>query len=392
MVPLADVFNHKAAVVHLGEGSALLTGAWLSALVPVCTPASHHLPSLLCSVFSGCRPCHLDTAGPLHPDCMMHLTADGGYELEPACLEGQGHGSQQGDSDSDSDESAPVAVHLSAVPAQAGSVQARPATGKQHPEGATQQAGSGGAQQHSRRAPSIEQRRGPGPRTRAHKRQREEPGPLQEVGSPAAAAAPLAEDAGSAAASQGGKKGCTAGRGHQEGRTSHGAAGNRAESCSSAEVSRQGESATAASEAHDGATHLAPGCAAVESQCASPQPAQQVASHQAATQPQQSRAAARRVHPMVLQEAPVLSGSSQDEDSSGDEAGARPQPEQRLVTRGAMLEVGPVTLSVGVDMVQQSCVLADQSASQRSDAGGACGLSATRHWWIPGHAALFCSS
>ena len=51
MVPLADIFNHKAAVVHLGEGSGLLTGVWLSALVPFCAPASHHLPSLRCSVF-----------------------------------------------------------------------------------------------------------------------------------------------------------------------------------------------------------------------------------------------------------------------------------------------------------------------------------------------------
>ena len=51
MVPLADIFNHKAAVVHLGEGSGLLTGLWLPALVPVCASASHHLPLLLCSVY-----------------------------------------------------------------------------------------------------------------------------------------------------------------------------------------------------------------------------------------------------------------------------------------------------------------------------------------------------
>ena len=283
---------------------------------------------------------------------MMHLTAagaDGGYELEPACLEGNGQG-QLGDSDSESDDSAPAAVRLSA--AQAGSEQASPATGRQHPDGATQQAGSGGAaaraQPHSHWAPTAGQPQGPGPRARAHKRQREQgPGPLQEAGSPAAAAAPPAEDAGSAAASQGAKKGRLAGRGHCEGRPSPGPAGNRADSCSSAEAGRQGDSTTAASEARDGATHLAPGCAAAESQCASPQPAQQVTSCQAATQTQQSRALARRVHPMVLQEAPVLSDSSQDEGSSGDEAGARRQPEQRLVTRGAMLEVGLVTLSGG---------------------------------------------
>lgn len=53
MVPLADIFNHKAAVVHLGEGSGLLTGVWRSALAPVCAPALHHLPSLLGSVFRG---------------------------------------------------------------------------------------------------------------------------------------------------------------------------------------------------------------------------------------------------------------------------------------------------------------------------------------------------
>ena len=276
---------------------------------------------------------------------MVHLTADGGYELEPACLEGQGEGSQPGDSESDSDDSAPVAVPLSAVSAQAGPGQTCPATSRQHPEGATQQVGSGGAaaraRQDSQRASTAEQLGGPGPRTRAHKREREEgPGPLQGAGSPVAAAAPSADDAGSAAASQGAKKGRLAGGGHREGRTSRQAAGNGAESCSSAEAGKQGESNTAVSEAHDRAAHLAPGCAAVESQCASAQPAQQVTRHQAARQPQQSRAPARRVHPMVLQEAPVLSDSSQDDDSSGDEAGAKPQPEQRLVTRGAMLEVG----------------------------------------------------
>ena len=68
----------------------------------------------------------------------------------------------------------------------------------------------------------------------------------------------------------------------------------------------------------------------------------------------------------------MLSDSSQGEDSSGDEAGARPQPEQRLVTRGAMLEVGLVTRN----MFQQSCVPAEQSASQKSGAGGAYELSA----------------
>ena len=289
----------------------------------------------------------------------MHLHADGGYELEPACLEGHGEG-QEGDSESDSGTSAPVAVPLSAVPAQASSEQACPATGKQHPEGTNQRPGSGSAaartQEHSQREPTTEQRKGPGPRTRAHKRQREEgPGPLQEAGSPAAAAATPAEDAGSAAASQGGKQSCLTGRGLQQGRTSHGAAGNRAESCSSAEAGKQGGVDTTASEAHGGASHLALGCAAVESQGASAQPAPQVESNQAATQPQQSRAPARRVHPMVLQEAPVLSDSSRDEDSGGDEAGAKPQPEQRLVTRGAMLEVGLVRTSLVRGISEELC-------------------------------------
>ena len=51
MVPLADIFNHKAAVVHLGEGCGLLTGIWLPAVVPVCT----HLHHITCQ--AGCAAC-----------------------------------------------------------------------------------------------------------------------------------------------------------------------------------------------------------------------------------------------------------------------------------------------------------------------------------------------